>query len=108
MVSAKLQFLWIVMTTFITMAFVGNLKSIMVKKTYEPKTSSFREIIDKDMRVFIYEGLGHFMESYDTEDIAKIIWNQALKTNGTYKAGYVRVITPDLMLVLAPSFVLYS
>ncbi len=97
MTSAKLQFLWIVATTFITMAFVGNLKSILVKKTYEPKTSSLREIIASDKRVFVYEGNGLFMESFNQEDIARDIWNQALKTNGTYPmTGYViTVIKPQ-------------
>ncbi len=86
--SAKLQLLWIFATFFLTMAFVGNLKSILVKKTYEPETSSIREIIDKDMRVFIYEGVVGFLGLLEDKVTIDIL-SQARKTNGIYKTGYV-------------------
>ncbi len=83
--STKLQFVWVVATSFICMGFVGNLKSILVRKQYEPKTSSFEEIVEKDMRVFIAKDLESVLElnSFNSP-IDKRLLCQARKTEGIY------------------------
>lgn len=48
---SQLRVLWIVLTMFLTMAFVGNLKSSLVRKELEQRTMTFDEMVDKDMYI---------------------------------------------------------
>ncbi len=44
-----LRMMWVVLSMLLTMTFVGNLKSSLVKKSYEERTMTLEEVIDKDM-----------------------------------------------------------
>ncbi len=45
----QLRMAWVILTMFVTMAFVGNLKTSLVKKNFEKRTMTRNEMIDKDM-----------------------------------------------------------
>ncbi len=47
------RLLWVVVSMFLSMAFVGNLKSSLIRHTYMEKTQTLDEMIDKDMFVMI-------------------------------------------------------
>ncbi len=83
---AALQFIWVLATTLMTMAFVGNLKSTLVKKSYESKTRTLIEMIDKDMTVNIPLMTAQYLE-VDPIELNKRILCQAKKTNGVYNIG---------------------
>ncbi len=47
------RLLWVVVSMFLSMAFVGNLKSSLIRHTYTEKTQTLNEMIDKDMHVIM-------------------------------------------------------
>ncbi len=47
----QLRLTWVVLTMFLTMTFVGNLKSSLVRKNFEKRTMTRDEMIDKDMLI---------------------------------------------------------
>ncbi len=47
------RLLWVVASMFLSMAFVGNLKSSLIRHTYKEKTQTLDEMIDKDMFVIM-------------------------------------------------------
>ncbi len=64
--SLRKQFihiLWILATVLLTTSYVGNLKSHLIKKTYQQKTKTLNEMIDKDMPVHINIGFYHYLDS---------------------------------------------
>ncbi len=68
------------------MAFVGNLKSALVRKAYNPVTPSLNALVDKDMLVAITDTLDMYLEQdYSNSTIYKRILCQARKTNGILK-----------------------
>ncbi len=86
--STYFRFLWIAATTFITMAFVGNLKSTLVRQEFKPKTQTLSEMVDKDMPIHISNLKNMYMlkmEKINTNSsINKRILCQAHKTNGVF------------------------
>ncbi len=83
--SKALQFLWVLATAFISMAFVGNLKSTLVKKSYEPKTQTLNEMIDKDMPVFITIAKAMYLErDYTNSPLNKRLLCQVKKTKEAF------------------------
>ncbi len=84
--AKKLHFVWILGTTFLTMAFVGNLKSTLVRKSYHPRTQSAAEVVDKDMLLTMPNSMEMFLEMDQSEStINKRFLCQARKTNGVLK-----------------------
>ncbi len=84
--STKLYFLWIVATFFLTMGFVGNIKAILVKKEYEPRTSTLYEMVDKDMAVYFPAGFEMiFQMNSRYSELNRRILCQARKTEGIYQ-----------------------
>ncbi len=79
--SIKLHFMWIIATTFLSMAFVGNLKSALVQKNYESRTFTVSEMIDKDMNIFVPDTFIMFLENDSSDSsINKRILCQIKKT----------------------------
>ncbi len=48
-----LAFMWLVFTMFLTMAFVGNLKSSLVRKTYQKRTLTLDQLFEEDKVIYI-------------------------------------------------------
>ncbi len=72
----------------LSMSFVGNFKSILMKKDFEPTTSTKEEIVEKDMRILLPTDLEVVMEMYSMENkIDKRILQQTRKTNGFFNVG---------------------
>ncbi len=91
--STYLQFLWVLSTMFITMAFVGNLKSTLVRKSYEARTMTLNEMIDKEMPVHIPNTKAGYLEMDQSNSILnKRILCQAKRTNGVFVVGYACTI----------------
>ncbi len=68
------------------MAFVGNLKSALVRKGFEQRTQSLNETVDTDMLVVIPNALEMFFELDDSDTlINQRILCQARRTNGVLK-----------------------
>ncbi len=82
--STKLHIVWIVATTFLSMAFVGNLKSALVQKKYESRTLTVTEMLDKDMLLFMPDTMEMFLENdYTNSSINKRILYQSRKTRSS-------------------------
>ncbi len=79
--STKLHIMWIIATTFLSMAFVGNLKSALVQKNYDSRTFTVYEMIDKGMHIFVPDTFVMFLENDSSESsINKRILCQIKKT----------------------------
>ncbi len=79
--STKLHIMWVVATTFLSMAFVGNLKSALVRSKYESRTLTVSEMIDKDMALFMAITMDMYLENdYTNSIINKRILCQSKKT----------------------------
>ncbi len=86
--SGKLHLLWVFITMILSMSFVGNLKSILMKKDFEPMASTKAEIVDMDMKILVRYGMEPILEMYaSVNDIDNRLLCQARKSNGFYKAG---------------------
>ncbi len=84
--AKNLHFVWVLATTFLSMAFVGNLKSALVRNGFEPRTQSLSEMVDKDTLIIMPEALENYLEMDDSDSlINKRILCQARKTNGVLK-----------------------
>ncbi len=62
-------FMWVAATTFLSMAFTGNLKSSLVRKNYEERTMTLNEIVDKDLTIH----MSNTMENYLDSDISDLV-----------------------------------
>ncbi len=87
-ISTQFRFLWIVVTTFVTMAFVGNLKSTLVRQEFKPTTQTLNEMVDKDMPIHVPNVKAMYMENLEKDNsnssINKRILCQAYKTDGVF------------------------
>ncbi len=84
--STKITVLWVTATMFLSMGFVGNLKSILVRKDFEPVTATIDEIVDKDMRVFFADTFETLLDSpVHNSVVARRLLCQARKTDGIFK-----------------------
>ncbi len=78
--STLLGLFWNLSTMFIVMAFLGNLKSSLVRKKYEDRTMTLYEMFEKDMAVYITKTFSEYLGSTITEnDLSARILNQAEK-----------------------------
>ncbi len=59
----NIRLVWIIASMFLSMAFVGNLKSSLIRRTYTEKTQTLDEMIDKDMFVMINKVLSGFLKN---------------------------------------------
>ncbi len=88
-ISTQFRFLWITVTTFITMAFIGNLKSTLVRQEFMPRTQTLNEMVDKDMPIHVPNVKSMYMENLEknhlNSSINKRILCQAYKTDGIYQ-----------------------
>ncbi len=80
---------WVILTTLLTMAFMGNLKSSLIYKGYERRTMNISEIVDKDM---IVHGSAPIVDWWRTpmgqlSPINKRLFCQVEKTNSTFQFG---------------------
>ncbi len=57
------RILWVLTSLFLTMAFLANLKSSLMKKQYEQRTLTLNEMIDKDMRISASPTFTNYLES---------------------------------------------
>ncbi len=80
-IFAKVRFMWIVLTMFISMAFVGNLKSSLVKKNFEKRLMTMTEMVEKDLVLHTSTAT---LDFYDDPNIASRPLYQRLKCQ-TYK-----------------------
>ncbi len=84
--SAKLYFLWTASSFFLVMGYIGNIKAILVKKEYEPRTSTLYEMVDKDMAVHVPTGFEMiFQKNSRYSTLNRRILCQARRTEGIYK-----------------------
>ncbi len=82
------SFMWVVATMVLSMSFVGNLKSILMKKDFETTTATREEIVDKDMRILMPKEMEAIMEAYSNHNnIDERILCQTRKTKGFYNVG---------------------
>ncbi len=65
-----LRMIWVFATVLLTASYAGNLKSNLIKKTYEPKTQTMNEMIDKDMPVHLSKGFFNYLDS--TKHLSKL------------------------------------
>ncbi len=86
--STQFRFLWIAVTSFITMAFVGNLKSTLVRQEFGPRTQTLNEMIDKDMLIHVPNVHIMYTESLEKHNsnpnLNKRILCQAYKKDGVF------------------------
>ncbi len=85
----QLRLTWVVLTMFLTMTFVGNLKSSLVRKNFEKRTMTRAEMIDKDM---IVHTSSTSIDWYKTPQaqlypLNKRLLCQAQKKNSIYVTG---------------------
>ncbi len=72
----------------LSMSFVGNLKSILMKKEFEPMAKTKTEIVEMNMRILMRYGMEPTVELYaNNNHIDKMLLCQAKKTNGFYNPG---------------------
>lgn len=80
--STTLRLLWILSTTFIVMAFLGNLKSSLVRKTFEDRTMTLYELFYKDMTVYMTRTFADYLgATISQNDISARLLNQAKRKN---------------------------
>ncbi len=86
--STKLNVLWVIVTMLLSMSFVGNLKSTLMRKDFESVAKTKEEVVDKDMKILMSKGMEPLLEGFSVEsDIDKRILCQIRKTNGFFELG---------------------
>ncbi len=65
-----LRIIWVFATVLLTASYAGNLKSHLIKKTYEQRTQTMNEMIDKDMPVHLSKGFFTYLDS--TKHLSKL------------------------------------
>ncbi len=70
---------------FVTMAFVGTLKSSFVRQDYEKRTETLDEMLDNDVKIHAAVEYVEYVKSVsDYSDFNKRLAYQIKKTNGAY------------------------
>ncbi len=81
----SLRMIWVVATVFLSMAFLANLKSSLMKTQFNKRTMTLNEIVDKDMRVISSATFTSFLEDSKTNSlINQRLLCQIKKHNTTY------------------------
>ncbi len=81
-----LRMTWVFATMLLTMAFLSNLKSSLVKKNFEKRTETFDEIMEKDMLIHTPQITMNFYKSLgdNIDVISKKVMLQAEKKKSIY------------------------
>ncbi len=88
--STKFRLLWIISSVFIVMAFLGNLKSSLVRKSYEKRTMTLYEMVDKDMTISITSTFADYLGATITQtDFNSRMLAQAKKKNSIFPIEWV-------------------
>ncbi len=83
--STRFRLMWIISSMFIVMAFLGNLKSSLVRKTFEERTMTLNEMIDKDMTVHITSTFADYLGATITQhDLNARLLKQARKKGSIF------------------------
>ncbi len=62
-ITSRVMILWVTSAFVLSSAFMANLKSSLINKTYEDKTNTLNEIVDKDMIVHMSRSAADYMET---------------------------------------------
>ncbi len=86
-----LRMMWVILSMLLTMTFVGNLKSSLVKKSYEKRTMTLEEVIDKDITVHTSTAAMAYYDQPQAQlnPITKRLKCQAQKKDSIYVTGLV-------------------
>ncbi len=88
-ISKIVGILWVISSLIITSAFVANLKSSLINKTYEDKTKTLDEVVDKDMFVHMDKVFYDYLRTQgDVIPINDRLLCQAKKYNTVKMDGY--------------------
>ncbi len=87
-----LKMTWVAATFFLTMAFSGNLKSSLTRRTYKEPTKTMNEIVDKDMIIHTAKVFHDYLLSPSGQsrpEVMRRVLCQARKKNFFFQNGYL-------------------
>ncbi len=83
-----IRFLWIVTCMFVTMAFMGTLKSTFIRQDFQKRTETLNEMVDKDTKIHVPIASFEYLKRVSMFSvISKRIADQVNKTDGVFDSA---------------------